>query len=250
MNVTKQSQRCGVGAWVVLLLATTWTSGRGEELAEGSAALRWTLQTRNSTLTLGISADQSLCLCELCGPDGWNWVGAGSPLPLLDRIDVGGTAVTPQWTYRSAASDRSDGQRVTITFSNAKPAMELLSIWQAHDGPGPVRHTMFITNKSDQPVTIYEQESLAVRLVSPAGEAHVWYISNDAGVPDETGVYRDALVAGYRKELRIAEGQNFIPYTVVDAEGRRGVYIGWEWSIGRIAIACDTSGTGSRSRIS
>lgn len=34
----------------------------------------------------------------------------------------------------------------------------------------------------------------------------------------------------------LSEQQDFIPLTVIDAQGKHGVYIGWEWSIGRIAI--------------
>ena len=48
--------------------------------------------------------------------------------------------------------------------------------------------------------------------------------------------------------LTIAEGdQNFIPFAVVDAGGAHGMYIGWEWSIGRIAIACE--GTAGKAAI-
>ncbi len=58
--------------------------------------------------------------------------------------------------------------------------------------------------------------------------------------PDKTGVYHEPLANGYRKVLSIAEGDgNFIPFAVVDAGGAQGMYVGWEWSIGRIAIACD-----------
>ena len=125
----------------------------------------------------------------------------GSPIPLVGRIDVAGTRVAPKWTYRDAAVEKSDGMKVTITFANADPAMELKSVWHAHEGPGPVRHAMFIANKSGRPVTIYEQESLDVRVAGPGKDAGVWYIKNDASVPDKTGVYHEPLAPGYRKAL-------------------------------------------------
>ncbi len=153
---------------------------------------------------------------------------------------MAGAQLAPKWVYRDAAVENSDGVKVTVTFTNADPAMELKSVWQAHAGPGPVRHTMFIANKSDKTVTIYEQESLDVHVAGPEKDASVWYIKNDASVPDKTGVYHDSLAPGYRKVLTMAEGNgSFIPLAVVDAGGAHGMYLGWEWSIGRIAIACD-----------
>ena len=44
--------------------------------------------------------------------------------------------------------DRSEGVKLTIVFTCASPAMELRSVWQAYEGPGPVHHSMFIANKS------------------------------------------------------------------------------------------------------
>ena len=200
------------------------------------------MNTDDTKLTLGIGADGLLRIDELSGPDGFNWTTAGSRIALIDRIDVAGARTTPRWTYRSATVDASDGVKVAVTFTNAEPAMELTSLWHARKGPGPVRHTMFLVNRSAKPVTIYEQESLDVRVAGPDKGTSVWYIKNDASTPDKIGVYHDPLTAGYRKALTIAEGENFIPYVVVDGGGR-GVYLGWEWSIGRIAIASDAPGT-------
>ena len=219
------------------------TANLSNARAEGPAAetLEWTLRTADTTLSVGIDGERGMVIRRLCGPDGWNWTAADSPLPLIGRIDVAEVQTIPKWNYRGAAVDKSDGRQLTITFANALPAMELKSVWQARPGPGPIRQAMFITNRSDKPVTIYEQESLQVHLASPgqkaAEQTTLTCIKNDASVPDATGVYREPLVRGYRKELPIAEHDgSFIPFVAVDAGGRAGVYLGWEWSIGRIAV--------------
>ena len=219
------------------------TANLSNARAEGPAAetLEWTLRTADTTLSVGIDGERGMVIRRLCGPDGWNWTAADSPLPLIGRIDVAEVQTIPKWNYRGAAVDKSDGRQLTITFANALPAMELKSVWQARPGPGPIRQAMFITNRSDKPVTIYEQESLQVHLASPgqkaAEQTTLTCIKNDASVPDATGVYREPLVRGYRKELPIAEHDgSFIPFVAVDAGGARGVYLGWEWSIGRIAV--------------
>jgi hypothetical protein len=211
-----------------------------ERTTAGNAATRWTLNTADTRLTLGVGPDQALRIYDLRSPDGWNWTAAASPVPLLARIDVAGNPVAPKWVYQDAVVEQHDGVKLILTFTNADPAMELKSVWHAHAGPGPVRHAMFIANKAAKPLTIYEQESLDLRIAGPGKDTSVWYVKNDASIPDATGIYHESLVPGYRKMLTIAEGdRNFIPFAVLDAGGAHGMYIGWEWSIGRIAITCD-----------
>ncbi len=198
---------------------------------------RWTLNTVDTTLTLGVRSDQKLYLCRLTSPAGWNWTRVPSPFPLVSHADVGDKPCALQWRFQKGAEDHAEGTRVTITFTNADPALQLTSIWHARGGPGPVRHTVFIRNQSSENVTLYEQESLEVEVAGPAEGASVCYINDDGSLPDKIGVYHEKLVPGYRKSLRFSEDQDFIPITFVDAQNKHGLYIGWEWSIGRIAIA-------------
>ncbi len=149
---------------------------------------------------------------------------------------------TLNWRYQKGVKTEHDGTTVTITFTNANPAMELTSIWQARSGPGPVRHTMFIKNNSSVQVTIYQQVSLDAHVLGgPGTNVTVCYINDDGSLPDATGVYHDKLANGYRKTLRFSEEQDFIPLLILDAGSAHGIYLGWEWSIGQMAI--DASGT-------
>jgi|GEM_PF-133682 len=198
---------------------------------------QWTLKTADTTLTIGVRSDQQLCLCRLASPADWNWTRVPSPFPLVSRADIGGEQRELGWGFKEGAEDQAGGSRVTLTFTNADPALELTSVWQARGGPGPVRHTMFIKNRAAREVTLYEQESLDVQVAGPGADTSVWYINDDGSLPDKTGVYHDPLAAGYQKLLRFSEDQDYIPFTIVDAHGSQGVYIGWEWSIGRISIA-------------
>ena len=144
--------------------------------------------------------------------------------------------IRPAWKYSRATVDKSDGVKLTVVFASADPALELRSVWQAHRGPGPVHLAMFIVNQSDKRVTIYEQESLDIRVSGPGKDTSAWYINDDGSSPDRTGVYHDRLAGNYRKELNISEDQDYIPLTVIDAGGAQGVYFGWEWSVGRMAV--------------
>ncbi|HEY5914354.1 MAG TPA: NPCBM/NEW2 domain-containing protein [Verrucomicrobiae bacterium] len=162
--------------------------------------------------------------------------GTPSPFPLVARAEVDGSARALHWLYQKGNEEHNDGTRIILTFTNSDPALELTSIWQARPGPGPVRHAMFLKNISPGKVTIYEQESLDLQVAGPGNGSSVWYINDDGSSPDAIGVYHDQLASGYQKTLQFSENQDFIPFAAVDANGTHGIYIGWEWSIGRISI--------------
>ena len=197
----------------------------------------WTLATADTTLVVGVGPDQRLYLRQLTSPAGWNWTATPSPFPLLRRADVDGMPHTLDWVFQHGVVDHADGTKLTLTFANAAPALELTSVWHARSGPGPVRHTMFVHNKADQAITIYAQESLDLQVVAPPQDARVCYINDDGSLPDPVGVYRDSFDAGYQKTLPVSEQQDFIPYALVDAGGEHGLYVGWEWSLGRMTVS-------------
>ncbi|MBC7920631.1 MAG: alpha-galactosidase, partial [Ferruginibacter sp.] len=206
---------------------------------------RWTLRTDDTQLVIGLNAQKNLCLFELSNPtDGWNWTKSPSVFPLIDRVTVGGTPFKTNWVYQRGTVDQREGTKLTLVFTNAKPALELKSVWEARQGRGPVRHSMFLKNNAGKTLTIPEQESIEVRLAGPAAGTSVVYINDDASLPDSIGVYQDPLVGGYRKTLQISEAHNWIPFIGLNANRTHGLYIGWEWSIGRINVAGEANSPG------
>jgi hypothetical protein len=206
----------------------------------------WTLQTDDTKLVVGIDTDQKLCISELTNPAaGWNWTKSPSVFQLMNKVYMDSISYQTDWVYQSGKTEESDGTKLTLTFTNANPAMELKSVWQAHKGKGPVRHTMFIKNNSCKILRIYEQESIFLKVSGPEKNTKIWYISDDGSFPDSTGVYKDLLTDGYRKTIRISDQQDWIPFVVMDANTANGLYIGWEWSTGRIDIANGEDITGT-----
>lgn len=207
----------------------------------------WTLQTDDTKLVIGVDASQKLCIYELSNPEtGWNWTKSTSVFQFTDSVYINNTSVKMDWVYQSGKIDESDGTELSITFTNANPSMELKSVWQARKGLGPVRHTMFIKNTSGKTIRIYEQESISVKVSAPEKNTKVWYINDDGSIPDSIGVYKDLLTDGYRKTLRISEAPlDWIPLVVLDANSANGLYVGWEWSIGRINVSRDNEMAGT-----
>lgn len=207
---------------------------------------KWALKTDDTRLTLGIGSNQKLYIEELSNPDaGWNWTKTPSLFPLINRIDFVGKQYTPIWIFKDAIIDNCDGSKVNIRFINKFPALELNAVWQANSGAGPIRITITVKNNSGHTVTIYNQESLDLQIIVPDNKPNVWYFddggwaSGGYGGKKGEGLFHDKLDRGYSKILHFTDGHDYIPYVVVDANGTNGLYLGWEWSLGRILISGD-----------
>ena len=210
----------------------------------------WTIQTDDTKLTLGIGEDQKLYIYEFSNPAaGWNWTGVPSPFPLINRIDLAGKQYKTNWVYLDGQLDTKDGSRVTIHFINRDPAMELTVCWHARSGPGPVRHTMWLKNISGHTVTIYNQESLDLQITTPEKSPDIYFFNdmgwarNGYGGESGEGMFKNKLVGGYSRVLNFSDQSGYMPYMVVDADGKNGIYLGCEWIFGRIFIgAADDPG--------
>lgn len=88
----------------------------------------------------------------------FNWAHKSSPLPLLDQVYVKGESRAPQWKFVRA--EKAGDTRQILHFTSKEPEMELLSIWEARSGPGPVEHHIEIINRSDEAIEVGLQPSL------------------------------------------------------------------------------------------
>ncbi|MDP4206522.1 MAG: alpha-galactosidase, partial [Bacteroidota bacterium] len=205
--------------------------------------VKWTLNSSDTKICMGVGTDQKLYIYELRSPSlGWNWTKTPSIFPFVKRIDVDGIQYTPNWVYQNSKIEKRDGTELTIVFKNENPSLELKSVWKAHKGPGPIHHSMFIKNNSGKMITIYGQESFDLHIVNPGKDSKVVYVNDDRGLPDETGVYQVPLTDTYANTLPISENQDWIPFLGVETQKNGGMYLGWEWSNGRMAIKAEGAG--------
>jgi len=218
--------------------------------AAGALAKSWTLATDDTRLTLGVTAEGEMVLGELsCPVVGWNWIANPVAFGFWSRAEVAGQSKTLQWRFVDAAVEESSGRKLTLRFACDEPAMEITSQWQARTGRGPVHHSMRIQNRSTQSVTIGEQPTFDLDL---AGAAAMWCFHSDGLTPDPVGVYRHSLTAdqpGRRYTVHTAPTGDFIPYMVLEASQRHGIYMGLEWSFCRIEAVKLASGASPSLRV-
>jgi hypothetical protein len=201
----------------------------------GALPQSWTLATADTRLTLGVTAAGALVVSELSSPAaGHNWIGTPVASGLPSQVEVAGKATRLRWQFVDAASDDRDGRGLTLRFACAEPALEAVSEWWACAGPGPVQHRLTITNRSAQALILHGQPTFDLDLT---GASALWSFHSDGITPDPVGVYQVSLTAapaGVRQTVRTTPGGEFIPYVVLDAGGRHGLYVGLEWSFCRI----------------
>ena len=234
-----------IATFIVILAA----SAGGSALA-GDQIKTWKLATDDTRLTIGVTPDNRLRLYELSSPgSSGNWIARPSLFRLMSRASGTEGPRDLRWTYRGAQVEADQGQKVTLRFTCAEPALELRSVWHARPGPGPVRHAMFVKNCSGRPVSITFQPGVDLSVVPPGDTAkalHGWYVKDEgAWTPDnpkeKPGIACESVSPGYAKQLACSSGNDWVPLVILDAGGVASLYVAIEWSHARLEVAADGS---------
>ena len=196
----------------------------------------WDIATKDTKLTVGITRTGQLCIYKLkYSMSDWNWTISPSIIPFIDKVRINGKTCNVLWKIKNFSIDNSEGKKLTIRFVSKQPAMELISVWKGSQGHGPVHYAMYIRNNTKEQITIPEQETFDLHITGSENTS-AYYINDDGSAVDTIGVYHDLLTPGYKKTLKISEKQDYIPFIAINNNKADGIYIGWEWSIGRINI--------------
>jgi len=210
----------------------------------------WRLKTDDTCLTVAIVNNRP-AICGLTNPaQGWNWIPGHADLPLLERVIVGENQIPkiPDWTYRDAVVDESDGRKLTLRFTSTTPKLELNSIWRARNGPGPVEQWTTINNQTGEDITIRGVDLVSADMsVAADNTVTLWRFNKTPrrGDPDakgycrtDVGVFIDKLGPHASIQSRFGQsGKNWIdgelPFEIFDVGSRHGLYIGYDFGYGR-----------------
>ncbi|GGD79905.1 carbohydrate binding domain-containing protein [Paenibacillus nasutitermitis] len=250
----------GEGQWVYV--ETLWNSGSTASIGLRTVSVTnstdaiwfddirlnpvWKLHTGDTDMMLEVSNNRP-AISQLKNTEkNWNWTPASTSLPLLDRVDVGGTPVTPDWLYQDAVVDTSQGKKVTLRFVSDTPNLELKSIWWARPDSGPIEHWMTIENKTGGTITVYQQESLQIDVKGDSNPT-LWRFHKESGQPDAAGTYKTLLthsdsLSAWTNTNQDFNSNGFIPLVFLDVNAEHGLYIGWEWPEGRILTETAAAG--------
>lgn len=229
-----------------IFMALGWAAPLCAMATLAQAPGQWSLKTRDTALAVRVNANQPAITSLVAGgaPD---WVRQPVPVPLPSQVFLGPTAQAVRWKFSGGTEGPAAGE-TTLRFVSDEPKLELLSIWRAQDGPGPIEHHWELVNRSGQGIEVPLQPSLVLTLTGPAGHAlENWWVEKGSGRPSDAGTHREAVTEGYRFEGRstpYAEATEMIPWVAIqDTTGNAGVYLGIEFS-GRVGF--DLSAVGNQ----
>ena len=206
---------------------------------------RWSFNTGDTSLTVTCNADQ-LAIASLSSPGGTpGWIGKPVPVSLPAHVFINQASRSLRWKFSESTAKPTLGA-TTLRFISREPKMELLSIWQAQPGAGPIEHHFEIVNHSGGIIEVTLQPSLALTLTAPPEHLlENWWVEKGGGRPSDAGTHQESISNGYTFKGRstpYAEAPEMIPWiSIQDVTGNAGVYFGIEFS-GRVGFDVSAAG--------
>jgi len=232
---TKKVSLGAVIAWT--LLSGAQAAEPPKEVPLHNSNAHWTLSTADTRLKISV-ANNKIYINGFKNPaQGWNWTPAASevPLPGKNSFRTAGAPSnidqTPDWTYAGASEDRSNGYMVTLHFINTTPALELMSVWTARSGPGPVENQMTIQNKSGGAVVYSPDIAAGVLRLKADKSVRLWSFEKTS--VGQGHMANDLIGSGAHRSI----DSHQIPFIMFDVDSAHGAYIGYEWELGAFQIA-------------
>ncbi len=216
----------------------------------------WSLATQDTIATIGVR-DDAPALLNLHAPGNpWEWVQTPNKIALPARIATAGVPVALHWIYTHAEQD-ADRHRVTLYFRNASPALTLTSSWAVAAGRGPIEHSMVITNRSGERLTLLAPASLTMPALVLPKDRYVesTQIRRGGSNSQESGGVLTRPVGQYWNanldsrpsdggggDSRAAGVGSQVPFLNFQVDSVHGLYVGWKFSaVGGISGSSDGS---------
>ena len=188
----------------------------------------WNIQTLDTRLQFELRNGTPV-LSEISSLDSpeYKWVN-NSPEFILPN------STSYNWKYDGVLIE---DRKISFKYSCIDPCLEVISIWESQDLHGPVEHSVFLTNNSDNAIIFHPSQTINLSLnLKPGHTLENWWIEKISGGPSDTGTHTDLLAPGYKKLLRSGpyshhETRDDITWFYIqDTTAKFGIYGGVEFS--------------------
>ena len=207
----------------------------------------WKLNTEDTYLTIAVTDDRP-CICELKNfKNGWNWIKIHSKMPFPEKVQVGNISYKPDWKYKDAIVEKSNGTKLTLRFFSTTPNLELESVWLAKPGVGPVENLVAVKNKSGSSITFQDADIISADINFTADSSVTLWLFNKGKYlgrkcqKDKPVVKNIVMVSNDTISYFLSNdpsdgfapgGNSNLPFQMFDVNSKHGLYIGYEWSFG------------------
>lgn len=209
------------------------------------------LSTDDTIIALSILNDRPALTSFKSKAAGQEWASSSpSPIALIETAEVNGREMPLHWHFVRQVPANGPGT-IDFQFNCDEPALELHSVWSAKAGPGPIEHQIIISNRTQSPVLLPVQPSLATTLQAPAAhQIEQWWVEKGAGTPTAQGVHRIPLASGKEAAIRCwpsgrDKPRDAIPWmSVQDRTSHQGWYAGVEMTARTQLVLTPAEATG------
>jgi hypothetical protein len=164
----------------------------------------------------------------------YNWVSKSEEVELPRIVEISGHRQNIDFKYVDASASN---QRISFTYKSNNPPLELVSCWESTDGPGPIEHTVALTNASDQPVIFFPTPTIALAVRAKRAK-ELWWVEQGEATPSDTGTHVESIGQDSVKSLltgpnisRKGKTRDAIPwFCLQDTAANEGLYGGIEFS--------------------
>ncbi len=207
----------------------------------------WQLKTEDTFIRIGIANNRPAIYELKNSKNGWNWIREKSEMPFPEKVRIGISTYQPNWKYKDATQEKSNGTKLTLRFFSTAPNLELESVWIALPGVGPVENLVSIKNSSGESVIFQDADVVSANITLTADSSiTLWrfnkgrYLGNK-DPKDKPIVNSDKIGANYSILNYLSNDANgsspeginsHLPFQVFDIDSKHGLYIGYEWSFG------------------
>jgi hypothetical protein len=213
----------------------------------------WKLRTEDTEITIAI-INHRPAICELKNTKNrWNWMKEFSEMPFPEKILSNGKSCSPDWKYKSAEIEETNGTKLTIHFFSKTPDLELESVWEAKTGGGPVTNQVTILNRTGGRIIFSYADIVSADIAVKADKSVVlWRFTRSKLIPfsvypGEPDALKGVLTYVFSSNSSFAanitnEVDNSLPTSHprlpfemyhIDSENSHGLYFGYEWPFGR-----------------
>lgn len=173
-------------------------------------------------------------VCRAVDPSKSNWIRKSSEVELPQAVEIEGRSRKVKWRYVGASSTN---RKTIFTYRSDNPNLMLISTWQYHPGPGPVEHTVRLTNESDKPLTFSPLPSITLTVPADLAKQLFW-VEQGEGAPSGIGTHVETIGPDFARTL--FSGPNYthkgkpreaIPWFCLhDPKTQQGIYGGIEFT--------------------
>lgn len=196
----------------------------------------WKLATKDNEISFELNGGMPvISRIEFKDTKGFGWTVCSPETPLPEGVELLGHERKVPWQFTGTSATDN---KIVFTYKSDYPDLELISTWESTSLPGPIEHSITITNNNADKILLNPTPTISINLPNESRNTlEHWWVEKGAGYMSDEGVHINPIDPDYMKYMLSGtyslEGmrREAIPWLCVhDPISKRGIYGGIEFS--------------------